>query len=99
MATQTLTITLPQELADDIRNKVTSGEFSSESDVIASALKSLETVDSPHDAEAVDRWLRETVVPIALKMEADPAHGRSAEEVLALLEKDSQEQTDGVHAA
>jgi antitoxin ParD1/3/4 len=99
MPTQTLTVHLPQTFADAIQRKVASGEFASESDVIISALLALDAEDSPHDEARIENWLKNEVVPIALRMEANPAEGHSIEDVLATLERDSEEDLDEAHAA
>jgi antitoxin ParD1/3/4 len=96
MASHTFNITLPQTFADLLRKKVSSGEFESESDVVLSALMALEEGDSSHDFDEgdIEKWLRDEVVPIALRMEANPDEGYSGEEVLAMLKKDIEERSD-----
>ena len=49
-------MTLPHEMADMVRAKVTSGEYASESEVIRDGLRALAVRD-----RAVEGWLREQV--------------------------------------
>jgi antitoxin ParD1/3/4 len=97
MRAETLTITLPQPMAELIRQKVESGEFADESDVVISGLMALDSQDSADDEEEIEAWLRDEVVPIALRMQANPGTGYTSEEVMAHLEADlkaSQVRTD-----
>jgi len=81
-ADQQLTITLPAGMAELVRRKVTSGEYSNESEVIADSLALLED-----DKETFERWLREDVIAACEEFEADPSSAISAEELLAKLER------------
>ncbi len=56
--TQQLSITLPLEMAALIKNKVLSGAYATESEVIREGIRALEERDV-----AVERWLREEVAP------------------------------------
>ncbi len=56
--TQSLSITLPEDLAEMVRAKVASGEYASESEVIGDGLRTLAARDA-----GVERWLREDVTP------------------------------------
>jgi antitoxin ParD1/3/4 len=80
--TQQFSITLPNEMADLVRSKVSSGEYASESEVIREGLRSLQARDM-----AVENWLRTEVVAIYDAMRADPSRGRSVSEVRASLAK------------
>jgi antitoxin ParD1/3/4 len=55
---QSLTVTLPDELMRMIKERVTSGAYVDESDVVRDGLRALQARDA-----AVERWLREDVVP------------------------------------
>ena len=55
--TRPLTITLPSDMAQMVKNKVASGEYASESEVIRDGLRTLAQRDA-----AIERWLREEVV-------------------------------------
>jgi antitoxin ParD1/3/4 len=65
--TQPLTITLPLEMAQMVKAKVTSGEYATESEVIRDGLRTLAARDA-----AVEKWLREEVVPTYDEMKAHP---------------------------
>jgi putative addiction module CopG family antidote len=73
-------ITLPDDLAAQVRAKVASGQYTSESDVVIEALRTLD--DRDRDLE---HWLRTDVVAAYDKMKAHPSRGRSLEQVRASL--------------
>lgn len=75
-----LNVTLPDDLADQVRAKVASGQYASESDVVIEALRTLE--DRDRDLE---HWLRTEAGAIYDRMKADPSRGRSLDEVRASL--------------
>jgi putative addiction module CopG family antidote len=56
--TQQMSITLPVEMAKLVKDKVASGAYASESEVIREGLRALEERDA-----AVEKWLREEVAP------------------------------------
>lgn len=56
--TQSLSITLPLEMAQLVKSKVLSGEYATESEVIRDGLRTLQARDA-----AVEKWLREEVAP------------------------------------
>ena len=68
--TQQLSITLPKEMADAVKDKVRSGEYATESEVIRDGLRSLMARD-----RAVEAWLRETVAPAYDALKANPSRG------------------------
>ena len=78
---QQLTITLPDEIADLVRAKVSSGEYASESDMVQDGLESL----LGHDA-ALESWLTDTVGPAYDRLRAEPERGVSIEHVRARIE-------------
>jgi antitoxin ParD1/3/4 len=51
--TQALSITLPVEMAQMVKDKVSSGEYASESEVIRAGLRALSAQNA-----AIDRWLQ-----------------------------------------
>ena len=57
-STQSLSITLPLEMAQMVKDKVASGEDATESEVIRDGLRTLAARDA-----AVERWLMDDVVP------------------------------------
>ena len=71
------TFSLPKEHADFIDAKVASGDYASGSEVIREGLRALQARDA-----AIERWLREEVVPTALEMKAHPERGIPIDEVM-----------------
>jgi len=80
-STQQFSVTLPNEMAAEVRAKVACGEYASESEVIRDGLRALQARD-----RAVDHWLRSEVVPAAQALKADPERGQSLEEIRAALD-------------
>jgi putative addiction module CopG family antidote len=78
--TRQLSVTLPVEMADMIRTKVSSGEYASESEVIRDGLRALAARD-----KAVESWLRRDVAPAYDAMKANPRRGLSVKTVRANL--------------
>jgi antitoxin ParD1/3/4 len=79
-STQQFSITLPNEMAELVRAKVSAGEYATESEVIRDGLRTLLARD-----RAVENWLREQVVPAYDALKADPSRAMSAEQVRAAL--------------
>lgn len=79
-STQQFSVTLPNEMAVQVRAKVASGEYASESEVIRDGLRALQARD-----RAVEHWLRNEVVPAYQALQADPSSGVSLDEVRAGL--------------
>jgi antitoxin ParD1/3/4 len=75
-----LSVTLPDDLADQVRTKVASGRYASESEVVIEALRTLEDRE-----RTIEQWLRSEVVQAYDTLEADPAGGVSLDEVRASL--------------
>ncbi len=71
--TQQFSITLPLDMADAVERKVKSGAYASVSEVVRALLE--------RDA-AVERWLREEVVPGHQEYLADSTKGVPADAVL-----------------
>lgn len=80
--TQQMSITLPNEMAEFVREKVARGDYASDSEVLRDALRVLRERD-----RAVEAWLREQVVPAARALRDDPARALSADQVRAELKK------------
>lgn len=79
--TQALSITLPHDMAQMVKEKVASGEYASESEVIRDGLRTLAARDA-----AVERWLREEVAPTYDRVMGDiEGTTMSAEEANARL--------------
>ena len=72
------TISLPPEQARYIDALVASGAYATASEVVRAGLRALRERDA-----AVERWLRDEVVPVAAAMQADPGRGIPAEQVFA----------------
>ena len=75
-STRQFSVTLPNEMADEVRAKVASGEYASESEVIRDGLRALRARE-----RAVDNWLRNEAVPAYGAYKTDPTRGVSLEEV------------------
>jgi antitoxin ParD1/3/4 len=73
--TQSLSITLPHDMAQMVKKKVSSGEYATESEVIRDGLRTLAARDA-----AVEKWLLEEVVPTLETIKADPSRLISADE-------------------
>lgn len=72
------TFSLPTEQAAYIDAKVESGAYASSSEVIRAGLRALQERDA-----AVERWLRDEVVPVYDAMKANPERRISAKSVLS----------------
>jgi antitoxin ParD1/3/4 len=70
------TISLPPAQAHYIDSLVESGTYASVSEVVRAGLRALQERDA-----AVERWLRDEVVPVYDAMQADPDRGISADQV------------------
>lgn len=79
-STQQMSITLPNEMARIVREKVAAGEYASESEVIRDGLRSLMARD-----RAVEDWLRHQVAPAYDALRADPKRALSGRQVRASL--------------
>ncbi|PRH86302.1 type II toxin-antitoxin system ParD family antitoxin [Labrys okinawensis] len=66
-STQSLSITLPHDMAQMVKQKVASGEYATESEVIRDGLRSLQARDA-----ALEKWLRDEVVKSYDEYRADP---------------------------
>ncbi|WP_157219607.1 type II toxin-antitoxin system ParD family antitoxin [Flavisphingomonas formosensis] len=79
-STQQFSVTLPNEMAAQVRAKVASGEYASESEVIRDGLRALQARE-----RAMDDWLRGVALPSYHAYKADPRRGLSLDEVKAGL--------------
>jgi antitoxin ParD1/3/4 len=75
-ATAKRTFSLPAEQSRYIDSLVESGAYATSSEVIRSGLRALQERDA-----AIDRWLRDEVVPTAAAMRADPSRAIPLDEV------------------
>lgn len=71
--TKQLSITLPTHMAEALRERVTTGAYASESEVIRDGLRTLFARD-----QAVDAWLRVQVSASYDEFQADPSIAISA---------------------
>lgn len=78
--TRQLSITLPTDMADALRDRVRAGEYASESEVIREGLRALFARE-----QAVEAWLRTEVAAAYDAVVADPARVVSAQAVRARL--------------
>ncbi len=76
--TQQMSVTLPTEMAQAVKEKVRSGEYASESEVIREGLRALNARD-----RAMEAWLHQQVGPAYDALKADPSRARSADQVRA----------------
>jgi antitoxin ParD1/3/4 len=79
-AVEKRTISLPPAQARYIDALVETGTYASASEVVRAGLRALRERDA-----AVERWLKEDVVPVYDAMLADPGRGLSAEQVTAAM--------------
>ena len=70
------TFSLPAEQSRYIDELVATGTYATSSEVIRSGLRALQERDA-----AVERWLRDEVVPVAAAMQADPSRGIPVDKV------------------
>ena len=82
--TRQLSITLPNAMADAVKQRVEAGEYASESEMVRDGLRSLIARD-----EAVERWLHGQVAQTYDAVSADPTRTRTLAEVRARLALDA----------
>lgn len=85
---QKRTFSLPREQSDYIDDLVATGTYASGSEVVRAGLRALQERNA-----AVDRWLVEEVVPVALAMRADPSRGLSASDVFGDIRRRHKERS------
>lgn len=76
--TRQVSITLPIDMADAIKQRVASGDYASESEVIRDGLRALLARE-----RAVERWLSTEVVAAYDDLKAHPDHSVPADEARA----------------
>lgn len=79
-STQQFSITLPNEMADIVKNKVAAGEYATESEVIRDGLRVLIARD-----RAMEHWMVQQVGPAYDALKADPTQALTIEQVRATL--------------
>ena len=78
--TQALSVTLPHEMARMLKEKVASGEYATESEVIREGLRALQAQE-----QAVERWLREEVTRSVDEVASSPDGLVPVQDVLARI--------------
>jgi putative addiction module CopG family antidote len=78
--TQQMSITLPKDMAEMVKTKVSAGEYASESEVIRDGLRALMARD-----QVVENWQHGEVGPIYDALKADPSRAVTAEQVRVRL--------------
>lgn len=80
-STQQMSITLPVEMAKRVKQRVSDGDYASESEVIREGLRALQEREN-----AVEHWLRTEVVATYDAHKADPTKAKPLEDVWKRLE-------------
>jgi putative addiction module CopG family antidote len=83
--TQQLSITLPSEMVCMVREKVASGEYANDSEVILDGLLFLRERD-----RGLEHWLRTEGVAAYDGLKANPSSGLTPEQVLAALDAETE---------
>lgn len=78
--TQQLSVTLPKDMAAQVRARVASGEYASESEVIRDGLRALQARD-----RALENWLRTEAAAAYDALVDDPSLGYTMDQVRAGL--------------
>lgn len=79
--TQQMSITLPLEMADLVKRRVSNGDYASESEVIREGLRALQEREA-----AVEHWLRTEVAATYDAHKATPGKARSLDDAWKRLE-------------
>ncbi|MGR9221659.1 type II toxin-antitoxin system ParD family antitoxin [Rhizobium leguminosarum] len=80
-STQQMSITLPVEMAKRVKQRVSNGDYASESEVIREGLRALQEREN-----AVEHWLRTEVAATYDVYKADPTMAKPLDEVWKRLE-------------
>lgn len=78
--TQQFSVTLPNEMAAQVRAKVACGDYASESEVIREGLRALQARD-----RALETWLRQDAATAYDAIRANPDRGRSSQDIARAL--------------
>ena len=92
--TEQFSITLPIEMAEAVREKVASGLYASDSEVMRAGMRALLAQD-----EAVERWLRTEVVAALAEHDADPSKAIPADQVMERIRARAAARRNGAGAA
>ncbi|MBY3126994.1 type II toxin-antitoxin system ParD family antitoxin [Rhizobium laguerreae] len=80
-STQQMSITLPVEMAKRVKQRVSNGDYASESEVIREGLRALREREN-----AVEHWLQTEVAATYDAYKADPTKAKPLDEVWKRLE-------------
>lgn len=80
-STQQMSITLPIEMAKRVKQRVSNGDYASESEVIREGLRALQEREN-----AVEHWLRTEVAATYDAYKADPSKPKPLDEVWKRLD-------------
>ncbi|MBY3221651.1 type II toxin-antitoxin system ParD family antitoxin [Rhizobium laguerreae] len=80
-STQQMSITLPVEMAKRVKQRVSDGDYASESEVIREGLRALQEREN-----AVEHWLQTEVAATYDAYKADPTKAKPLDEVWKRLE-------------
>jgi antitoxin ParD1/3/4 len=86
--TRQFSITLPNEMAEMVKSKVSAGEYASESEVVRDGLRLLLARD-----RAMESWLRDQVGPAYDKLRKDPSRAIDIERVRTRLAREHKKAT------
>ena len=89
-ATQQLSAKLPDEIAAQVRARVSSGEYASESEVLSDGVLALQAQE-----RAVEHWLRTEGAAAYDAYKANPSRVFTLEQVRASLEAEHRRATGG----
>jgi len=78
--TQQITLSLPVDLAHEIKQRVASGEYASETEVIQAGLHALMATE-----RATEGWIQAHVLPAYDALKANPSRGLTGDQVRARL--------------
>ena len=78
--TQQMSITIPLTMAEEVRARVASGEYASESEVVRDGLRALQARD-----RAMESWLHNQVAPAYDALKADPSRAIPLDQVRAQM--------------
>jgi antitoxin ParD1/3/4 len=81
-ATKQLSVTLPHEMAEEVRARVSSGAYASDSEVVREGLRALAERE-----RAVEHWLRTDVAAAYDALRADPSRARTPAQVREKLRR------------
>ena len=85
-ASQQITVTLPQDIADLIRSKVSAGEFASESELLQASL--IDFLLPPTKSSELEAWLKTEGVRRYQNSLANPQAMLTADEMYAAIEEE-----------